>query len=198
MSEPNFNFNINTNPTGSPTLGSVSHSYRKKNFQKAIKEARQLLILIGVLIIVGNVFMTWLQWSDVEKAFDETIRQEERNLAPGMVIDRTKLGEARDVFYAGVYIVLGLMVAVGVILIALGMTVHLAPMPIAVSALAIYLGYHAILAVMDPTTIAHGWLWKFLMIAGLFKVISSAKAYQNDLRKVEAELAAQGGTLPLQ
>jgi hypothetical protein len=195
---PNFNYNINTNPTGSPTLGSYSHTHRKKNFKAAIKEARLILIIIGTLMILGNSVMTYLQWSDVDKLFDKMVRQEEAQLGPGMILDPVKVEEARQEFYYGVYIVLAMMVAVGLVLIVLGMTVHLAPVPIAISSLAIYLGYHAILAVMDESTIIQGWIWKIIVIACLVKVIQAAQSYQSDLRRAERELAAQGRPLPLQ
>jgi hypothetical protein len=188
----------NTNPTGAPTLGTFGHSLRKKNFKKSLKNARLLLVFMGAAIIFLNVGFVWIKWGDLEGSFENAIRHQERQLPAGMVIDPAKVEAARREFYKIIYIGLGLIVAVGSILIVLGMTIHLAPLPIAISALAIFVGYNAILAVMDVGSIAEGWIWKILVIGGLLKVINSAKAYQSDLRKAEDELAAQGRPMILQ
>jgi hypothetical protein len=195
---PNFNFNINTNPTGSPTLGSYSHSHKKKNFKAAIKEARWILIAVGALIMLGNFVVTFMQWNQVEKEIDAEIRRQTAQLGPGEVADPASVEEFRNTARLGVYILLGLVAAVGLILIALGLTVHLAPVPIAISALAIYIGYHAILYVLDSNTVVQGWIIKIIVIACLIKVINSARSYQNDLRTAERELEAQGRPMPLQ
>ena len=191
MSDPEFRININ--PPDSPTPGSFAYSQRKKNFQAALREARMILILMGTAIAFVSVVVHYTQW---DQKWDERVRNEQSKLAPGTYFDPAELAKAREEHFHEVVIGVAIIVGVGFTLVILGLTMPMAPLPIAISALAIYVGYHAIQGVMDPKTIYTGLIWKFIVISGLAKAILAAQAYQADLRIAELEPAAQGRPLP--
>jgi hypothetical protein len=185
VSNPDLNFNINTNPTGSPTLGSVTHKFRKRNFKAALVQARWILIIAGCWSLLVQAFMTYyLATSQLEREVRDA-------LAAGA--DQSLVEAARQEAMSPVKILVGVQVAIGVIFIAAGFALKLAPVPIAIGCLVIYAAFHLGLALIYPASIFMGLFGKAVFVAALFIAVRSTSLYRRDLRQAELEIAAREG-----
>jgi len=180
VSDPNFNFNINTNPTGSPTLGSVTHSYRKRNFKAALSTSRGILAAAGFMaFIVGAIdyYQIKSQMKDIDAVYEL--------LGPDM---KAKVDGA----IATAYGIIGAHIGLGVLFFACSLLLRLAPAPLCITCLVLYAGFHSGLAIFYPETIFAGWFFKAVFIGGLVYAIRATMSYQNDLRKAQAEQSRVG------
>jgi hypothetical protein len=182
------------NPYGAPLtsgekssqLGSLSQSARTGQ----LKQARVILIVVGVLTIAFNLFFLLGAEAQVNRALDGEVRKLQ---GQGMMIDQQKLQEIRENAVRLTQIVSGATVLLGFVFVVLGIVVYSIPVPATVLGLVLYVGAVAIFGVLEPTTLAHGWLFKILIIVGLFKSVQAALAYQRE--KQAAEAAAFGTTI---
>jgi len=188
VSNPDFNFNINTNPTGSPTLGSVTHKFRKRNFKAALVQARWILIIAGCWALVEAFLTHYLSTSRMD-------REVQNALAAGF--DRNVIEAARQQGMSLVKMLVGSQVAIGVIFIAAGFALKPAPVPIAIGCLVIYATFHLVLSLINPATIFMGLFGKAVFVMALVVAIRSTSLYRRDLRQAELEIASRGGTMPV-
>jgi hypothetical protein len=67
------------------------------------------------------------------------------------------------------------------VFIACGLLVQRHPVPVTITALALYLGSMAIFGLVNPASLASGLIIKIFIVIGLFKAVQAAIAYQKDL-----------------
>jgi hypothetical protein len=77
-------------------------------------------------------------------------------------------------------------VLIGIVFIVCGALVYTYPVPATITSLVLYVGAAAVYAVIDPSTLARGWIIKLLIVIGLFKAVQAALAYESE-RKQSAE-----------
>jgi hypothetical protein len=187
VSEPEIR--INTNPTGSPTLGSATHQFRKRNFKAAIAQARWILIIAGGWSLVD----AYLSYHFATTELDREVRQLVVQGADPMLVN-----SGREEAMSRIKTLIAAQIAMGIVFLAGGCAIKLAPVPIAIGCLAVYAAFHTWLAILNPATILMGPFGKAIFIAALSYAVRATWLFRQDLRKAEAEVAARSGTPALQ
>ncbi len=159
-------------------LGSLAQSARRTS----LKQARIILIIIGVFTLGLNLVLFFNAENEVRQALE----QEKQKAGPGVVFDPIKLKEAEEQILNVVKLVYGGTAALGVVFIVLGIAVYAAPVPCTVTGLVLYVAGIAVFAVIDPTNLVRGLIVKILIIVGLVKAVQAAVAYERE-RKAELE-----------
>ncbi|HVU87884.1 MAG TPA: hypothetical protein VHD36_11225 [Pirellulales bacterium] len=155
-----------------PRLGSLAQAVR----DKSLRQARNMLIIIGVITVAVNLFAA------IE--IRDRIQKEAAGLqAKGQLIDHDKL---EALIRAG-QVSLGAFVVLGIIFLLLGLTVRTYPVPITITAFVLYVAANVIVAISDPSVLASGFIFKIIVVAALVKAIQAALAYQRE------EAASLGG-----
>jgi hypothetical protein len=173
---------MSTSP-GLGELGNLAQSARVKE----LKTARGILFFVGILTIAVNIgFIAF-----AEKAVDSQIETELKPLRQqGMEIDPTQLAEFREQAIRSTRLVNGIAVLIGLVFVVCGVYVYQYPVPATVISLVLYLGSAAVYGVLDPTTLARGWIIKIIVVVCLFKAVQAAIASENE-RKAAANAALQ-------
>ena len=169
-------------------LGSLAQSAR----QNHLRGARITFFVIGALTLAVNLF----QFVGVEKLVDDAIQKEIVGLGPGMVADPVVVAEAREAMIKTTRIMCGALVALGALFIIFGFVIHSAPVPIVITGLVIYIACAAIFAVIDPTTLAQGIIFKIIVVVSLVKAAQAAVAHSRE-KSAGIEADEQGGLSPL-
>ena len=154
-------------------LGNLAQSARGKE----LKSARTIMYIVGVLSVAVNMFV----FSSAEGAVQKEIDQEVAKLGPGFEVDQEKMAELKDQAVGTTKLVSGGGMLLGMIFVACGALVYKYPVPATITALALYLASIAIFGMMNPESIASGLIVKFFIVAGLFKAVQAAIAYQKEL-----------------
>ena len=165
-----------------PKLGSLAQAARTNQ----LKSARSILIAIGVLTLLVNGGLAIFARSLVDAQFDKEVQELNRK---GMVIDPVKLADLKESSVRTTQLASVGFAALGGVFIAFGLLVYRYPVPITVSALALYLAGAAINAAFDPTTLVQGIILKIIVIVALAKAIKSAIAYQREQQLAAPEPA---------
>ena len=154
----------------------------KKIARRSLQEPRALMFVIGLLTIaINSIGMARLR-SDAE----DLVHQHETQ---GHAVDRAKLEAA----LRSAKLMNGGFVVLGIVFLGLGLAVNIHPVPTTVLALVLFLGGIAISAIIDPTTIAQGGLFKIVATVGLAEAIRSAVSYRRlELRQDAQQLAGAG------
>ena len=150
-------------------LGSLAQSAR----QTSLRQARIILIIVGILTLGVNLFML----SNIDNEIAQVKREN-----PGAIIDESLIRTVRLIY--------GATAALGGIFILLGIFVYAAPVACTVTGLVLYLGGIAVFAALEPQSLVRGLIIKILIIVGLVKSVQAAAAYQ---REVKAEREAARG-----
>lgn len=147
-------------------LGSLAQSAR----EKSLRNARTYLIVIGLITAVVNAFMVY--------RMPEEVHQEVAKLqAKGHLIDR----QAVEAAVRAGQVMAGAFVLLGIVFVALGITVKSYPVPITITAFVLYVGAAVVMALLDPETLARGLIIKIIVVIALLKSIQAAVAYQREL-----------------
>ena len=155
-----------------PALGSLAQSARGKQ----IRQARSILIIIGVLIIILNAFMLTTLRSQVKNEIEKQIRQ----LPAGSVVDPAKTKEVEDQAVKIGTAVSGVVIFLGVLFVVFGLIVNLYPVPVTVTSLVLYLGATAVFGFLDPTTFVQGIIFKIIIVMCLIKAVQAAIAAKKE------------------
>ena len=150
-------------------LGNLAQSARGKE----LKSARVIMFIVGVLTVAVNMFV----FSSAEGAVQKEIDQP----GPGFEIDPVEMAELKEQAVGATKLISGGGLLLGIIFVACGALVYRYPVPATITALALYLASLAIFGMMDPTQLAKGLIIKFFIVAGLFKAVQAAIAYQKEL-----------------
>ncbi len=153
-------------------LGSLAQSARGKE----IKQARVILVLIGLLTLAGNAFFLFNTPREVE----QVIRQ--ANIEP------EEVGQVRQTVTIFCYTVYGGLALMGVLFLVFAMIIKSYPVPITIISLVLYILATIGIGYLNPASIASGIFLKVIIVVGLFRAVKAARAYERD-----TELAAATG-----
>jgi predicted nucleic acid-binding protein len=154
-------------------LGSLAQQSRTKR----LKSARAILYFIGVITIAVNVGVVYFASSLVDAQLDREIRALTQQ---GLEVDEDALAEIRATAVRSTQLVNGIAILIGAVFLVCGALVYTYPVPTTVVSLVLYLGSAAAFGVIDPTTLARGWIVKILIIAGLVKAVQAALAFERE------------------
>ncbi len=166
-------FNTGDTLNANDGLGSLAQAARSKQ----LNSARSILLFIGLLTLVANGIFFSMAKSMVDKQFDSELADLRRQ---GIEIDNDKVEELRADSIQSTKLINGVGLAIGVAFIVLGLKVKKYPVPMTITGLVLYLGSAAVFGLIDPTTLARGFIIKILIIVGLFKAVQSAIAYEKE------------------
>jgi hypothetical protein len=153
------------NAASLPSLGSLAQAAR----QKSLRQARGLLIIIGLLTAGVNIVMVF--------TMREQIRAEVAKVqAQGNLVDH----QAVEAIVRGGQVLAGGFVLMGIVFVALGLAVKAYPVPITVTAFVLYVGSAVVMALLDPEQIGRGLIFKIIIVVALVKAIQAAVAYQRE------------------
>jgi hypothetical protein len=160
-------------------LGSLAQAARDKQ----IRQARTILIVVGVLTIIVNA----LQLTGVEGAVKRELDKEVQKVrARGMLVDPQELKEVQDRAVRLGYLIAGVVIFLGVLFVIFGLIVKRYPVPVTIIGFILYVGAGVIFGIMDPATLMAGIVVKVIFIVALAKAIQAALAYQRDQSLVRA------------
>ena len=157
-------------------LGSLAQSARSKH----LKEARGILLAIGILTLLVNAALFAAAESLVQGAIDAELRKR-----GGGVVDPVKREQAIQT----TRVLAGALSALGVLYIVFALIVHRYPVPVTVTALVIYVGVTIISAILNPEAFFQSTpalAIKVVIIVALVKAVQTAVVYQRE-RDAEAE-----------
>jgi hypothetical protein len=160
-------------------LGNLAQAARTNQ----LKSARGILLFVGILTAALNIGLCVF----ADKVVDSQIDKEVADLqAQGMQIDNVALTEFREGAIRSFQLVNGIAVLLGVVFIVCGIMVYKYPVPATILSLVLYIGAAAVYGVLDPTTLASGWIIKIFIVIALFKAVQAALAYEKENKQSEA------------
>jgi hypothetical protein len=168
---------VENNPLNFPSLAqgkSLAQAVRSKD----LKQARNILLVIGILTVLANGFFTFRAKAEVDKEIDKQIAQAR---AKGLQVHQDKVQLVRESALRITYLVQGGGVILGVIFIVLGFMVKSYPVPATILGLVLYLAGSAIFAYIDPMSLMQGIIFKVIVVVSLFSGVKSALGYQRSL-----------------
>jgi hypothetical protein len=153
-------------------LGSLAQSAREKH----LRTARRILIAIGVLMVLGQAAMYFLETSQIDAEIQKEIRQQGLQ---GQVTAE-EIQEFKQESQRVLLVVHAAAMLLGAVFIVLGVLVEKSPVAITATALALFLGREVIFAVIDATNLYRGIILKVIVIVVLVKALQAATAYQRE------------------
>jgi hypothetical protein len=159
--------------TGLSNLGSLSQAAREKQ----LKVARGILLVIGVLSIIANLFFFTLAESNVNEAINQEVAKLHQQ---GMTENPAEVAKIRDNAVALTRLINGVGVLLGAIFVACGITVRKYPVPITILSLVLYIGAAAVFGYINPASLLSGLIMKIIIIVALAKSVQSAIAYERE------------------
>ena len=154
-------------------LSSLAQTARSKQ----LNTARNILLFIGILTIAVNAFFVAMAKSMVDSQMEAELRKPQYR---GLVIDHEEVNLIKEESVRSTQLVGSIALAIGVLYVIFAIFVKKYPVPITITSLVLYIGCAAVFGVLDPSTLARGWLIKILIVVGLFKAIQAALAYERE------------------
>jgi magnesium-transporting ATPase (P-type) len=158
-----------------PRLGSLAQSARNKH----LKQARNTLLWVGILMGVVQGAFFFVEMGQVK----DEIRK------AGVAPAQAQQAETTAQIFLKLFH--GSAIAVSVIFVAMSFFVQRHPVPILVTALALFIGLQVVFALADPMNIVRGAIVKIIVIVALAKALQAGIAAQREER--EAQAAAEYG-----
>ncbi|MCC7475961.1 MAG: hypothetical protein IT425_11230 [Pirellulales bacterium] len=157
-------------------LGNLAQSARTNQ----LKSARGILLGVGILTVLVNLGLVIF----ADRIVDAEIEKELKPVrAAGNVIDQEALKELREGAIRSLRFVDGIAVLLGVVFIVCGILVYTYPVPVTIVSLVLYLGSAAVFGVIDPSTLAKGWIVKIVIVIALFKAVQAALAFESERKR---------------
>ncbi len=153
-----------TKPEGLKPLGSLAQSARGKQ----INQARGILIFIGLLTMAINGFLLY----NLPKEVTQAIQQ--NNVDPAQVESFRQ-----QVTFFG-YMLYGGPMVLGALFLLFAVIIKKFPVPITIASLALYLLAALIFAIINPMSLAQGFIMKIIIVVGLAKAVKAAIAYETE------------------
>jgi hypothetical protein len=141
---------------------------------KHLNTARNVLIAIGVLTILFNVFFLFQVPSQVRMELNQELA---RQRIAGNAADRP---QAEQLMLMVSYAVHGGTILLGVVFIVCGLLVKRFPVVVTILSLVLYVASVAVFGVLNPATIPMGLVFKIIVVICLVKAVQSAFAYQRE------------------
>ena len=142
-----------------------------------LKSARGIMLFVGVLSMLVNGYFFAAAPGNVQEAIDKEIGK----LGPGFVADPVKVAQIKSQAVRATQLIAVAGVVLGMAFVVCAALVQKHPVPVTITALALYLGGNAIFGLMDPSTLAAGAIMKIFIVIALFKAVQAAVAYQKEL-----------------
>ncbi len=155
-------------------LGSLAQSARAKH----IKQARRILIGVGIVIVLFQTAMYFKESTD--------LKNQEQKVMAGNIINREEVRAEVAQFERHLLLFHGGSIAVGIALIVLGAMIQVNPVAMTATGLVLFIGLQVVFAVVNPANIAGGWIVKIIFIVGLVKALQAALAEQKEARAAAA------------
>lgn len=128
---------------------------------RRLAQARVLLLVVGALNLVGAVVLYFIFEAQVD---------EQRQAGTG----------AEEGEIATIRLNLMLTMAVGLMILVLGVAVARMPAVASLTALLIFLALQVFIAARDPANMGRGLLLKIILIVGLIKAVQAAIAHERE------------------
>ena len=104
--------------------------------------------------------------------------------AKGLQFDPASLAQESAKILGVVRLIYGASIALGVVLIVLGLLVKQFPVPATVLGLILYIGANAGYAFLNPASLISGIIIKILIVVGLVRAVQAAIAYQKETNQI--------------
>lgn len=171
---------------GRPGLDELLPSLAQQVRGRQLGVARWILYILGALMAVVGLALTataeTVAHKQIERELDEDLGGRQ-NVPP----DKWHVVEETEQRYRRALRLVGAMLAgIGALYVLFGVFVKLFPVPITVTALALYIAGNAVTLVTskDPgETLAAGWIVKLVIIIVLARSIHAAVAYEKERRR---------------
>lgn len=111
------------------------------------------------------------------------------------MVDQVQLKQTKEKILNGVRIIYGGTAVLGLVFIVLGCLVYVAPVPIVITGLVLYIAANAIYGFLNPATLAQGLLVKIIVILLLARAVQAAFAYQKEKAEEDEEEVKDGDDL---
>jgi hypothetical protein len=153
------------------SLGSLAQSARVKH----LNTARWVLISIGILTILLNGFLlaTMRQTTMAEIRKKNMVIVDQDQFEQGLMTAR---------------LIMAVPIALGLVFVVLGLLVKTYPVPITITALVLYVAATLAFGMLEPQTLAQGFIVKIIIVVALVKAVQAALAYQRELAQTSLEL----------
>ncbi|HEX4145058.1 MAG TPA: hypothetical protein VHY91_16245 [Pirellulales bacterium] len=155
---------------------SLAQSIRSKE----LKQARGILIVVGVLTFLVNGGFLMMAKSNVDQEIDKQVKQVQ---AQHMQVDLHQVELVRASALTLTYLIQGGAAALGIVFIVLGFLVKSYPVPATMLGLILYLAGTAIFGYLEPMTLLQGIIFKMFIVISLFASIKAAIGYQKHLAR---------------
>ncbi|MFT3882665.1 MAG: hypothetical protein QM703_23810 [Gemmatales bacterium] len=181
-----------------PSLGSLKEKARGSN----LRGARLALGLATVLVFIQAAVEYYTAEAQLDAVFDREIKK----MGPGVIVNQTKLKEAKAKAMRVVELICLGVAGLGVVFLLLTLLVYRFPLFCTVGGLILYIGFSLTLAYflvqgnegLDIlSALWKGILWKIIITIGLLKGIQAALAYQRERAELARLQAGDPEVLPL-
>lgn len=162
---------------GVPKLGSLANLAQAARM-KHINSARTVLWIFGILTMGLSAVM----FAFAAQSVQAQINKELTALGPGFVVDQAKMAVLQGKAVAAARFGAGLSFVEGVVFVLLGFFVHRAPVAMTATGLILYIADYAIGAVLDPTYLVRGIIFKIVVVVCLVKALNAAIACERERR----------------
>lgn len=161
--------------------GQIPHKSLAQSVRsKELKQARGILIVVGVLTVLVNGGFLMTAKSNVDKEIDKQVKQAR---AQQLQVDPQQVELVRASILRLTYLIQGGAALLGVVFIVLGFLVKPYPVPATMLGLILYLAATAIFGYIEPMTLAQGLIFKFIIVVSLFASVKAAIGYQKHLAR---------------
>lgn len=139
-----------------------------------IKKARTTIQVLSGMFLVFGIIMFFMQKGVYDNALLQIAEMAAEDKVPQLINGKSYLvGELRTQLTVEKYSILGLNVFLSLIMLGLSFWAKTAPLGAILIATAIYGALQVLNGIIDPSTIAQGWIVKFIVITYLVRGIRS-------------------------
>ena len=167
-------------PPELPGLGNLAQAARTKR----LKQARGILLFVGILTIIGNIVFLALARSQVKDALD---KEEQKLRGQGMVVDQAKRQQVEDQQILLIYAIHGVAIALGVLFVVFALIIYRFPVFATVTSLVLYIGAAVVFGLLHPPSLAAGLIIKIIIVIALVKAVQAALAFERERAEAAAE-----------
>ncbi len=144
---------------------------------EAIRKAVRWMIILGVLFIVFGTFFGVKNVSDARAAKDALALYEDDMVFPMEVRGKQMtVGELRRRIDFELYSMFVVNYLLAIAMFGLSFWARKSPFPAMITALCLYLAVNVLNAIVEPATLAQGWLIKILFVAAMIGGLKAALA----------------------
>ena len=144
--------------------------------KKSIKKASNWILGISIMFLIAGTVLGMLQRSEAQKAYDHLAQFENSEVLEPIDGIVYTVEELRSEVKKEVIFAFGLNYFLAIVMFSLYLWARRSPFPAMVTALCVYLALIALNGILDPNTLAQGFLIKAIFIAALVAGIKASLA----------------------